>query len=155
MKKDTSFNFKVARKWHLIDAKEDNIGRIATKAGKFLQGKHKATFSPQIDDGDFVIVMNTKYLKVSHPSKWETKIYYRHSNHPGGIKKRTLKETFDIDPNEVIKKAVYGMLAKNKLRSARMRRLKLFPDDKGKKLFEDMTKVKPVKSKVVKDDRKK
>ena len=148
MDKATSFNLGGKRNWHLIDAKKDTIGRIAGQAAQLLQGKHKPTYSPQADEGDFVVIVNTKYLRVSHPNKWEGKTYFRYSGYPGGMKKRTLKETFDIDPSEIIRKAVYGMLPKNKLRKHRIKRLKLFTEEeKGNKLYEGMKKSKKVSKK--------
>jgi len=154
MDKATSFSLKTDRNWYLVDAKKDNLGRIASKVSRLLQGKHKAEFSPQLDSGDFVVIVNTKYLKVSHPSKWKNKIYYHHTGYPGGIKDETLKEAFDKDPSEIVRRAVYRMLPKNKLRSGRIKRLKLFPDEeKGKKLYKDM-KNKPVQKKTNKVSKK-
>lgn len=139
--KTTSFNYKVTRKWHLIDARTQNLGRIAVQAASLLQGKQKPDYSPQADSGDFVIITNTKYLKVSHPAKWKNKMYYHYSGYPGGIYQSNLQEKMDKDPNEVIRKAIFNMLPKNKLRALRINRLKLFVEEKeGKELLEAMKK---------------
>jgi len=139
MKKATSFKLNIKRNWHLIDAKTQNFGRVAAKVAGLLQGKNKAIYSPQTDCGDFVVVTNTKFLKVSHPAKWDKKIYYRYSGYPGGIKDVSLREAITKGPNEVIRKAVYSMLPKNKLRSPRINRLKLYAGEKeGRELYAAM-----------------
>jgi|GEM_PF-573353 len=141
MNKSTSYKFEVKRNWHLIDAKSQNFGRIATQIAALLQGKDKTYFSPQADCGDFVILVNTKYLKVSHPAKWDKKIYYHYSGYPGGIKDISLRDAMAKNPNTVIRKAVSNMLPKNKLRSLRIDRLKLFIEEKeGKELYDAMKK---------------
>ena len=141
MNKSTSYKFEVKRNWHLIDAKSQNFGRVATQIAALLQGKDKTYFSPQADCGDFVILVNTKYLKVSHPAKWDKKIYYHYSGYPGGIKDISLRDAMAKDPNVIIRKAVANMLPKNKLRSLRIDRLKLFIGEKeGKELYEAMKK---------------
>ncbi len=141
LKKSTSFSFSNKRNWHLIDAKADNFGRIATKVANLLQGKHKPTYSPQADCGDFVIIVNASLLKTSHPAKWKNKVYYHYSGFPGGLRERTLEEAFNLDPTEILKKAVYNMLPKNKLRAKNLNRLKIYTDEKeGKELFESMKK---------------
>jgi len=139
MQKATSFKLDIKRNWHLIDAKSQTFGRVAAKIAGLLQGKNKAIYSPQTDCGDFVIVVNTKFLKVSHPAKWDKKIYYHYTGYPGGIRDVTLREAITKDPNEVMRKAIYSMLPKNKLRSPRINRLKLFVDDKsGQELYAAM-----------------
>lgn len=141
MKKSTSYTFDVKRNWHLIDARSQNFGRVASKVASLLQGKEKTSFSPQLDCGDFVVVVNTKYLKVSHPAKWDNKIYYHYSGYPGGIKDVSMREMIIKDPNMIIRKAVTNMLPKNKLRSDRMNRLKLFVEEQeGKELYASMKK---------------
>ena len=139
MQKATSFKLNIKRNWHLIDAKSQNFGRVAAKIAWLLQGKNKAIYSPQTDCGDFVIVTNTKFLKVSHPAKWDKKIYYHYSGYPGGLKGVSLREAITKDPNEVVRKAIYSMLPKNKLRSPRINRLKLFVSEKeGQELYAAM-----------------
>lgn len=141
LKKSTSFSLEDKKSWHLIDAKMDNFGRIASRVANLLQGKHKPTYSPQGDCGDFVIVVNASLLKTSHPEKWRKKVYYHHSGYPGGIKEKTLLEAYNQDPTEVIRKAVYNMLPKNKLRARELNRLKIYVDEKeGRELFEAMRK---------------
>lgn len=141
MKKSTSYKFEIKRNWHLIDAKSQNFGRVASRVASLLQGKNKSYFSPQLDCGDFVVLVNTKYLKVSHPAKWDKKIYYHYSGYPGGIKDVSLRDAVSKDPSIIIRKAVANMLPKNKLRSPRINRLKLFLEDKeGKELYEAMKK---------------
>jgi len=137
--KSTSFKHKINRRWHLLDAKTQNFGRLASRIAILLQGKNKPDFSPQSDCGDFVVVTNTLYLRVSHPVKWDKKVYYRYSGHPGGIRGSKLKDVLSRDPSEIIRRAVINMLPKNKLRTPRINRLKLFSDDQeGKELYEAM-----------------
>lgn len=141
MNKSTSYKFEVKRNWHLVDAKSDNFGRVASKIALLLQGKNKASYSPQQDCGDHVILVNAKLLKVSHPEKWDNKIYYRHSGYPGGIKGVSLKEATMADPDKVLRRAIGNMLPKNKLRSPRINRLKIFLEEKeGKELYAAMRK---------------
>ncbi len=125
----------------MIDAKMATFGRVATKIANLLQGKHKPAYSPQGDCGDFVIVINASLLRTSHPSKWRNKVYYHHSGYPGGIKEKTLMEKFNQDPTGVIRKAVYNMLPKNKLRAKELNRLKIFVDEQpGRELYDAMVK---------------
>lgn len=116
---------EVARDWHLVDAKDQILGRLATQIATKLIGKHKPTFTPHVDGGDFVVVVNAKEVAVSG-NKEESKIYYRHSHKPGSLKQRTLSEMRASFPERVIEKAVFNMLPKNKLRSGRMTRLKVY-----------------------------
>jgi large subunit ribosomal protein L13 len=139
MQKATSFKLNIKRNWHLIDAKTQSFGRVASRIAGLLQGKDKAIYSPQTDCGDFVVVVNTKFLKVSHPAKWDKKIYYHYSGYPGGIKDVSLREAVSHDPNDVMRKAIYSMLPKNKLRALRINRLKLFVEEKeGQELYAAM-----------------
>ncbi len=116
---------EVTRAWYIIDASKAPLGRVATQVATLLTGKGKPMFSHHIDCGDFVVVINSKDLVVTG-NKQEDKIYYRHSGFPGGIKATQLK---DKDTNEVIFKAVRGMLPVNKLRDGRLKRLKVYLDD--------------------------
>ncbi len=141
--KSTAFKVNIKRSWHHIDAKSVTLGRLATKISVYLQGKHKPSYSPQADCGDFVVVSDVKSLKVSHPAKLQGKKYFHYSGYPGGIKERSLKNVLDKDPIELLTLAVYRMLPKNKLRSVRMNRLKMFLDEKeGRELVEAMRKRK-------------
>lgn len=117
---------EVERKWHLIDAAEaPTLGRLSAKIATLLSGKNKATFTPHTDGGDFVVVINAEKVKVTG-NKEEDKMYYRHSNFPGGLKEASLKELREKNPAMIIEKAVYGMLPTNKLRDDRMKRLKVY-----------------------------
>jgi len=139
--KPTRYNYQIKRRWHLIDAKTQNFGRLASRITNLLQGKNKVDYSPQTDCGDFVVVINTKFLKVSHPAKWSGKIFYHYSGFPGGIKETNLLNAVSQDSREVIRHAVNNMLPRNKLRNLRINRLKLFADGKeGKELYEAMKK---------------
>lgn len=106
-----------------IDAKGQKLGRLATKISLVLQGKHKASFSPEKPGDEEVIVKNVDKMDIDK-KKMENKVYIRHSGYPGGIKKVTLKELFEKDPKKVLIKTVWGMLPKNKLRQKRIKRLK-------------------------------
>lgn len=115
----------VTRSWYVIDASEATVGRVATQVATLLTGKGKTQFTSHIDTGDYVIVINTDNLKVSG-DKMEKKIYYRHSHFPGGLKETPLKKQMEKDSTEVIFHAVRGMLPVNKLRDARLARLKIY-----------------------------
>lgn len=116
---------EVTRKWILVDASEGNLGRVATTIAKYLIGKYKPTYTAHIDGGDFVVVVNAGKINVTG-TKMTSKMYYRHSGFPGGIKERTLSDQLNIDPTKVIVDAVTGMLPKNKLVDGRLKRLKVF-----------------------------
>ena len=117
---------EVSRRWILIDARDLPLGRLSTEISKYLIGKYKPTYTPHIDGGDYVVVINAAQVPVTG-NKEEKKIYYRHSGFPGGIKDATLKEVREKFPERLIENAVKGMLPKNKLSSERMKRLKVFP----------------------------
>lgn len=112
------------RKTHIIDATGKVLGRLASEIAILLRGKHKRNFDPSKDLGDFVIVKNVEKIRVSG-KKMEQKKYYRHSGYPGGLKEKSLKTLFQENPAEVLKKAVFGMLSKNKLRKNQIKRLKI------------------------------
>ena len=115
----------VTRKWYVIDASEAPLGRISTKVAVLLTGKEKPIFTHHIDCGDHVVVINAENLVVTG-KKRNDKMYYKHSGFPGGLKEKTLQEVIDVNPSEAIFKAVRGMLPVNKLRDARLARLKIF-----------------------------
>lgn len=117
---------EINRSWVLVDASEVPLGRLATLIATRLTGKYKPTFTPHVDDGDYVVVINADKLIVTG-DKEESKLYYRHSGFPGGIKERTLKETRALDSSKIIEKAVKGMIPKNKLSPERLARLRVFP----------------------------
>lgn len=115
----------VTRAWHVVDATEAPLGRVATVVATLLTGKGKPSFTKHIDCGDFVVVINAADLVVTGDKKLK-KVYYKHSHYPGGLKEKTLQEQLDQDPTEVIFKAVRGMLPVNKLRDGRLARLKIY-----------------------------
>jgi large subunit ribosomal protein L13 len=115
----------IDRQWYLIDAAEAPLGRAATKIANLLIGKSKVTYTPHIDNGDYVVVINADALVVTG-DKETGKIYYRHSGFPGGISSATLKEVRTKNPERIIEQAVKGMIPKNKLASDRMARLRVF-----------------------------
>jgi len=117
----------VERKWHFVDVEGKVLGRVATEIAIKLIGKNKPTYSPHIDAGDYVVVTNAKKVEVTR-NKANTKIYYRHTGYPGGIKDRTFAEMLERSPEQIIEKAVFNMLPKNRLRSDRMARMKVYAD---------------------------
>ncbi|MFH1048184.1 MAG: 50S ribosomal protein L13 [Patescibacteria group bacterium] len=117
------------REWYLIDAKDQYVGRLATKIAKILMGKHKPDFTPHIDAGDYVVVINTDGLKISG-SKADQKSYFHFSGFPGGLSETKYKNLFKKDSGLVLKAALWGMIAKNKLRDKKIIRLKMFKNDK-------------------------
>lgn len=125
----------IQRKYHLFDAEGESIGRVATEVVKVLRGKNKVSFAPHIDGGDFAVVINVSKVNVTGNKK-EGKFYYRFSGYPGGIKKISLKDQLEKDPLVVIRKAVYGMLPKNKLRDQMIKRLLIFADDNHEKTID-------------------
>lgn len=104
----------VERKWYLIDAEGETLGRLATKAATILRGKHKVTYTPHIDTGDYVIIVNASKVNLSG-KKLEDKVYYNHSGFPGGLRERTAKEMIENYPEEMVERAVKGMLPKGRL----------------------------------------
>lgn len=116
---------EVSRRWILIDASSAPLGRVSTEIAKYLIGKYKPSYTPHIDGGDYVIVINAKDTVVTG-DKETGKIYYRHSGFPGGIKDATVKEVREKFPERLIEGAVQGMLPKNKLSPERMKRLRVF-----------------------------
>ncbi len=116
---------ELVKKWHLIDAKGRILGRVATEAAKLLIGKDKPIFVPYLDCGDKVVVVNAAGVAVS-ASRPETKIYKRHSGYPGGLKLETFKDLLTRRPEEVIRRAVWGMLPNNRLRAVRIKNLYVY-----------------------------
>ena len=104
----------VERKWYVIDAENKTLGRLATEVATLLRGKHKPTYTPHVDCGDYVIVINAEKIQLTG-DKWNSKLYYRHSGHPGGLKVRTAKEMNDRQPGRMVELAVKGMLPHNRL----------------------------------------
>lgn len=104
----------IERKWYVIDAKGESLGRVASKAAHLLRGKHKPTFTPHVDCGDYVIIINASEVNLTG-NKLEDKIYYNHSMYPGGLRERTAKEMKEKYPVEMMERAVKGMLPHNRL----------------------------------------
>jgi len=119
----------INRKYNLFDAEKETLGRLATKIATVLRGKNKADFTPNIDGGDFAVVINSDKLQVTG-NKMEGKIYHYFSGYPGGIRSVKLKDQMEKDSTKVIQSAVYGMLPKNKLRNPMMKRLLIYKDEK-------------------------
>jgi len=120
---------KVEREWHLIDLSDHIVGRIATKIAGLLIGKHKPTYTPHVDGGDYVVVINAEKLKLTR-NKNVKKLYRWHTGYPGGLKERNFNEMMAKHPEEVIRRAVINMLPKNRTRKNRMARLKIYVGDK-------------------------
>ncbi len=121
----------VERKWYVIDAEGKPLGRVASKAAHILRGKHKATFTPHIDCGDYVIIINASKVLLTG-NKLEDKKYYSHSQYPGGLRVRTAKEMVERYPEEMVEKAVKGMLPKNRLGRAMYKKLFVYAGDTHK-----------------------
>ncbi len=111
--------------WYLVDAAGQRLGTLAVRIARALSGKHKPTWTPHIDDGDHVIVVNAEKVELGG-KKWEQKLYYRHSNYPGGLRVRTAREIADKHPTRLIENAVRGMLPTNRTRDAQLRRLSVY-----------------------------
>ena len=116
---------EVAREWLLIDAQDQVLGRVASKAAHILRGKHKPTYTPHVDTGDFVVIINADKIRVTG-KKLTDKEYYRHSGYPGGLKCETFEEAMEKHPERVIEHAVKGMLHKNTLGRAMAKKLKVY-----------------------------
>jgi large subunit ribosomal protein L13 len=123
-----TFTAKVAeirREWYVVDAEGQTLGRLASKIAPILKGKHKPTYTPHLDCGDFVIVVNAQKLRVTG-RKLDQKFYYHHSGYPGGIKSISLRDQLDRHPDRVIEAAIRGMLPKNRLGRRMIKKLKVY-----------------------------
>ena len=118
-------NTDVSRDWVVFDASDKILGRFATKIADKLRGKDKPTFTPHVDGGDFVVVINADKVKVTG-NKAEQKKYYKHSLYPGGLKEKSYKEVLESTPERIIENAVKGMLPKNKLGKSIIKKLKVY-----------------------------
>ena len=116
---------EITREWYLVDAEGKTLGRLATQIADTLRGKRKPQFTPHVDTGDFVVVVNAEKIQVTG-NKLDQKRYYRHSGYPGGLKSRTLREQLDRRPTEVLRVAVKGMLPKNRLARQQITKLKIY-----------------------------
>jgi large subunit ribosomal protein L13 len=112
-------------RWYIVDAAGKRLGTLAVRIARTLSGKHKPTWTPHIDDGDHVIVVNADKVELGG-NKWKQKLYYRHSNYPGGLKMQTAREIADKHPERLIERAVRGMLATNRTRDVQLRRLSVY-----------------------------
>jgi large subunit ribosomal protein L13 len=129
MKKINTYSLKageIEKAWHVVDATDQTLGRVATRVATLLMGKHKATYSPHLDMGDFVVVVNASRIRVTG-NKLEDKIYYRHTGYVGGLKETPLKTMLEKHPDRVLEKAVKGMLPRNTLAKAQLKHLKVYP----------------------------
>jgi large subunit ribosomal protein L13 len=116
---------EVERRWYVVDADGQTLGRLATRIADTLRGKGKAQYTPHVDTGDFVVVVNAEKVRVTG-NKLDQKRYYRHSGYPGGLRSRTLREQLERRPTEVIRTAVKGMLPKNRLARKQLNKLKVY-----------------------------
>jgi large subunit ribosomal protein L13 len=116
----------IVPKWHVVDAADQSLGRLATRIASLLRGKHRPEFTPHLDMRDFVIVVNAERVRVSGNNKMRDKIYYRHTQYPGGLKKTTLEKMMATHPTRVIEHAVRGMLPHNRLGAKLRRHLKVY-----------------------------
>ena len=116
---------EITREWYLVDAEGKTLGRLATQIADMLRGKRKPQYTPHVDTGDFVIVVNAEKIAVTG-KKLDEKLYYRHSGYPGGLRSRTLREQLERRPTEVLRKAVKGMLPKNRLARQQINKLKIY-----------------------------
>jgi large subunit ribosomal protein L13 len=123
-----SFQMKTAdtkHDWYIVDATGQRLGTLAVRIARALSGKHKPTWTPHIDDGDHVVVINADKVELSG-NKWNQKIYYRHSLYPGGLKMETAQQVREKHPERLIERAVRGMLPTNRMRDVQLTRLKVF-----------------------------
>jgi large subunit ribosomal protein L13 len=115
----------LTREWHVIDATDVVLGRLAVQAATLLRGKHKPTYAPHLDTGDFVVIVNADKVALSG-NKRETKVAYRHSGFPGGLSATSYGELLQKDPRKAVEKAVWGMLPKNRLSRQLLKKLKVY-----------------------------
>lgn len=116
---------KQESRWILVDANDQGLGRLATQIAAYLLGKHKPTFTPGVEMGDYVVVVNAKKLRLTN-ERLQTKFYYRHSNYPGGLKTVSLRDQMENNPDRAIRAAVWGMLPHNKLGRRLIKKLKIY-----------------------------
>jgi large subunit ribosomal protein L13 len=120
---------EIERKWYVVDANGQNLGRLATRIAATLLGKHKPTFTPGVEMGDYVVVINAEHVTVTGTkttSKKDSKIYYRHSGYPGGLKSISLRDQLKKSPDRVMHAAVWGMLPHNRMGRSVLKRLKVY-----------------------------
>jgi large subunit ribosomal protein L13 len=115
----------IKREWHIIDASDEVLGKLATRVARLLSGKHKPLFAPNMDVGDFVVIINASKIRFTG-NKLKQKMYYSHSGYPGGLKTERLEELQEKYPERIIEHAVKGMLPRNKLNASMMKRLRIY-----------------------------
>ena len=116
---------EIEQRWYIVDAEGQNLGRLATRIADTLRGKRKPQYTPHVDTGDFVVVVNAEKIHVTG-KKLDDKIYYRHSGYPGGLRQRTLRDQLERRPTEVLRLAVKGMLPRNRLARKQLTKLKIY-----------------------------
>ncbi|HYU48703.1 MAG TPA: 50S ribosomal protein L13 [Candidatus Limnocylindria bacterium] len=116
---------EIERRWFVVDATDETLGRLASRVAHVLEGKHKPSYTPNLDSGDHVIVLNASRIAVTR-DKRESKVYVRHSGYPAGLKEETLGHLLERRPEEVIRRAVKGMLPRNRLGAQQLRKLKIY-----------------------------
>jgi large subunit ribosomal protein L13 len=128
MKTHSTKPSEIERQWYVVDAEGQTLGRLASEIAKILKGKHKPIYAPNLDTGDFVIVVNAEKVHVTG-RKMDQKLYHRHSGYPGGLTSITLREQLSKHPTRVIRSAVRGMLPHNRLGRSMLRKLKVYAGD--------------------------
>ena len=119
----------VQRKWYLVDAKGQTLGRLATEVASILKGKHNPLYTPHVDSGDYVVIINASEIVLTG-NKWNDKLYYRHSGYSGGLRSRTAKEVMEKFPERMVEQAIKGMLPKTKLGRQMYRKLYVYAQDR-------------------------
>ena len=138
---------EIKRQWHVIDASDKVLGRLATQVARLLMGKHKPIYSPNLDTGDFVIVINADKVRVTG-NKAKQKVYYKHSGYPGGLKSISLEKMMQTNPTRVIEHAVKGMIPHTRLGASMMKKLKVYVGDTHPHLAQTKASSTEVKGKV-------
>lgn len=128
MRTFTGKTAEIEREWFVVDAENQTLGRLASRIAPILRGKHKPTFTPHLDCGDFVVIVNADKVRVTG-RKLDQKLYYRHSGYPGGLKSTSLRDQLENHPERVLQSAIKGMLPKNKLGRRMIRKLKVYAGD--------------------------
>jgi large subunit ribosomal protein L13 len=123
----TARESEIDRRWFVVDATDQTLGRLASRIAHVLEGKHKPSYAPNLDSGDFVVVLNARRISVTS-DKLESKLYIRHSGYPQGYREETLGHLLERRPEEVVRRAVKGMLPRTKLGVQQLRKLKVYPD---------------------------
>jgi large subunit ribosomal protein L13 len=132
---------EIERQWHVIDASDKILGKLATEAAKLLMGKHKPTFTRHLDTGDFVVVINAAKIRFTG-KKAEQKLYYRHSGYPNGLKSVSLERMMETNPERVVEHAVKGMLPHNRLGNKMLKKLKVYAGEEHPHLAQTGTSAK-------------